>query len=215
MWDDGRDQPVIGRHERGDDGTLLEICTYEEMFTLDGHCPNLKDAFACEGCMPGGQPDFAVIADHMTDILGDYYDDRADRAAYMPLTLPYTRALRAHGYQRHAQGTRHPGDHNRAYDTYCQEYRSLEGHRIEMNIPMPPAHGDTPASPLTIQWIYLGRTAPGVTYPATNVPADTPPADVAELITTYLALHPRTPLTPGDATNDTDAPEHTDTPTTT
>jgi hypothetical protein len=108
MWDDHHDQPVIVHPERGDDGTLLEICVYEHMFGLGGDCDTCDDAHTCEACMPGGQPDFETIADHMTDILGDYYLSRDDIAAYMPLTLPYTRALRTYGYQRRSQGTTPP-----------------------------------------------------------------------------------------------------------
>lgn len=88
MWDDRDDQPVIVRPERGDDGTLLEICTYEEMFTLGGHCATREDARTCEECMPGGRAVFEMIADHMTDILGDYYISRADIAACMPSPSP-------------------------------------------------------------------------------------------------------------------------------
>ncbi|MGP3936332.1 hypothetical protein [Nonomuraea sp. KM88] len=55
-------QPVIVRLERGDDGSLLEICTYEEMFTLGGECDPIEynpgeDAPTCRACTPSAQPD--------------------------------------------------------------------------------------------------------------------------------------------------------------
>ncbi|WP_219501815.1 hypothetical protein [Nonomuraea ceibae] len=212
MWDDPNDQPVIVPTERGDDGTLLEICTYEDMFTLDGHCSTQEDARTCGACMPGGQPDFQAIAADMTDILGDYYLSRDDIAAYMPLTLPYTRALRAYGYQRHSQGSRYPADHTRAHDIYGQEYRSSEGHIVEVHVPLTPAtdpaHGDAPAPPLTIRWIYLGRIAPGGMYPVTDLRADTPPADVAELIAAHVNTHPPT-AAPDATTGGAGGPEST------
>ncbi|MEU8324130.1 hypothetical protein AB0C33_37710 [Nonomuraea sp. NPDC048881] len=214
MWDDHHDQPVIARPERGDDGTLLEVCAYEHMFGLGSDCDTCDDAHTCEACMPGGQPDFETIAAHMTDILGDYYLSRADIAAYMPLTLPYTRALRAHGYQRHLQGSRRPGSRSpRIYDTYGQEYRSPEGHRVEVNIPLTapdPAHGDAPAPPLTIRWIYLGRIASGGTYPHTDLRADIPPADVAAMIAAHVDIHP--PAAPDATAGGADGPDSAATP---
>ncbi|MFC7101204.1 hypothetical protein ACFQQB_12400 [Nonomuraea rubra] len=88
MWDDRHAQPVIVRAERGDDGSLLEICTYEDMFTLGGKCDPGEDTSTCPACTPGAPPDFYLIAAHMTDILGDYYHDRADIAACMPSRCP-------------------------------------------------------------------------------------------------------------------------------
>ncbi|MFC5832287.1 hypothetical protein [Nonomuraea insulae] len=183
MWDDRHDQPVIVRPEHGDDGALLEICDYEDMFFLWGDCDSCGDAHTCEACMPGGRPDFAVIAAHMTDILGDFYLDRDDIAACMPLTLPYTRALTGHGLQRRFQG--HREDH-----AFNQFYRSPEGRLVKLKIPLSPTSAPAPAVPLTIEWTYLGLTGADDSYPVTNVPADTPPADIAALINTHLAIHP-------------------------
>ncbi|MEV0623545.1 hypothetical protein AB0I81_60230 [Nonomuraea sp. NPDC050404] len=188
MWDDRHGQPVIVRPERGDDGSLLEICTYEEMFTLGGDCDPGEDASTCPACTPGAPPDFYMIATHMTDILGDYYHDRADIAAYMPLTLPYTRALTQHGYQRRMQGNRYYRNEVRQHDTFNQLYRSPDHHLVRLIIALTPA-----PAPLTIEWTYLGRTGPDDTYPVTDIPADTPPADVAELIATHVAIHPPPP----------------------
>ncbi|MGP3920858.1 hypothetical protein [Nonomuraea sp. 10N515B] len=192
MWDDRHGQPVIVRPERGDDGTLLEICAYEDMFTLGGDCDPDEDASTCPACTPGAPPDFYVIAAHMSDILGDYYHDRANIAACMPLTLPYTRALTRHGYQRHAQGNRQYRNEDRPSDTFNQLYRSPDRQLVRLIIALPP--GDTPTDaltlPLTIEWTYLGCTGPDDTYPVTDIPADTSPADVAELIAVHVALHP-------------------------
>ncbi|SEN78617.1 hypothetical protein [Nonomuraea pusilla] len=204
MWDDRHDQPVIVRPEHGDDGTLLEICTYEEMFTLGGHCATREDARTCEECMPGGQPDFKVIANHMTDMLGDHYICRDDIAACMPLTVPYTRALTAYGYQRRAQGGPH------CEHTFHQRYVSPEGHPVELIMPISPIPDDPSAPPLTIEWTYLGHIGPEGAYPVTDLPADTPPADVAELIATHVAIHPPAPS--ADTTNGTDAPTGAEAP---
>ncbi|NRQ40833.1 hypothetical protein HII36_54875, partial [Nonomuraea sp. NN258] len=148
MWDDHDEQPVIVPPRHGDDGTLLEICHYESMFTLSGHCPTLDVAHACDECMPGGRPDFEVIANHMSDILGDHYPGRAETAAHMPLTLPYTRALAAHGIRRRFQGTRHG-------DAFHQRYVSPHDRHLELRIPIDPTPADMPAPRLTIEWIYL------------------------------------------------------------
>ncbi|MFI6816114.1 hypothetical protein ACIBG7_27170 [Nonomuraea sp. NPDC050328] len=211
MWDDRNSQPVIVRPARGDDGTLLEICGYEDMFGLGGDCDTCGDAHTCDTCRPGGQPDFETIAGHMSDILGDTYFSRADIAACMPLTLPYTRALRAYGYERRSQGSRRPDSSStRIYDAYGQEYRSPEGHRMEVSIPLTapdPGHADAPS--LIIRWISLGRIAPGGTYPRTYLRADTPAADVAELIAAHVALHPPAPAAPDPATG---GPESAATP---
>ncbi|MCF6476826.1 hypothetical protein FAF44_52185, partial [Nonomuraea sp. MG754425] len=156
MWDDRHDQPVIVPSERGDDGTLLEICDYEDMFTLGGNCDTREDTHTCHACTTGGPPDCHMIAAHMTNILGGYYDTRDDIAACMPLTLPYTRALTQHGFQRHAQGVRYHGAGNRHHDTFNQLYRSPDRHLIRLIIPLTPT--PAPAPPLRIKWIYLGRT---------------------------------------------------------
>ncbi|MEU6718662.1 hypothetical protein ABZ897_44970 [Nonomuraea sp. NPDC046802] len=207
MWDDRDDQPVIVRPERGDDGTLLEICGYEGMFTLGGDCDPCEDAHTCDACMPDGQPNFEVIADHMTNILSDVYADRTDIAACMPLTLPYTRALAEHGYQRRFQG-------NRQAHTFNQLYRSPDGHLVELQIPLPNAPADAPTIPLTIEWTYLRPrpTSPDTPTPETNLPADTPPTDIAALIAAHIAIHPPTPTTPGDTTDGTDRTDGTDAP---
>ncbi|MEV4471225.1 hypothetical protein [Nonomuraea sp. NPDC049504] len=213
MWDESHAQPVIVRAERGDDGRLLEICAYEDMFTLGGDCDPGEDASTCPACTPGAPPDFYMIAAHMTDILGDYYHDRADIAAYMPLALPYTRALVEYGYQRRFQGNRHYG--NGQHDTFHQLYRSPDHHLVQLIITLSPADAPTEAAttapPLTIEWTYLGHTGPDGTYPVTDVPADTPPADVAELIAAHIALHPPTATAPDSA----NTPEITGTPATT
>ncbi|GAA3616045.1 hypothetical protein GCM10022419_121680 [Nonomuraea rosea] len=188
MWDDRNVQPVIARPERGDDGSLLEICTYEDMFTLGGFCDPGEDAHTCQACTPGAQPDFDVIAAHLTDTLGDLYLDRADIAACMPLTLPYTRALAEHGLNRRFQGVRRT-------HLFDQLYRSPDGHLIELTIPLPTTPDQPPAPPLTIEWAYLctHSAAPGNPGPQPVAPADTLPADIAAMIATHLAIHPPAP----------------------
>ncbi|MFE0078206.1 hypothetical protein ACFWYW_55950 [Nonomuraea sp. NPDC059023] len=224
MWNNDHGHPVIACPERGDDGTLLEICRYEEMYTLSP-CDTCDDARTCDTCM-SGQPDFDGIARNMSDLLGDYHLSIDDIAYCMPGTLPYTRALRAHGYHRHTQGHRYNADHTRTahHDAYGLDYRSPEGHLVEVIIPInpTPTPADTGAPPLTIRWTYLGHTAPGGTYPTTDLPAETQPTEVAELIAAHLAIHPPTPNTP-DTTDDADgtdgadgtgAPDSADTPAT-
>ncbi|MFI9552703.1 hypothetical protein [Nonomuraea endophytica] len=217
MWNDEHGHPVIARPERGDDGTLLEICLYEEMFTLS-LCATCDDARTCDVCI--GQPDFEAIAADMSDILGDYHLGIDVIATYLPGTLPYTRALRAHGYQRHTQGHSYDPDHTRAvrHDAYGLDYRSPEGHLVEVIIPInpTPSPADTGAPPMTIRWTYLGHIAPGDTYPTTDLPNDTPPTEVADLIAAHLAIHPPTPTTPDttDGTDGTDAPDSAATPAT-
>ncbi|MFE0156728.1 hypothetical protein ACFWY5_57055 [Nonomuraea sp. NPDC059007] len=227
MWDDRHDQPVIIRPERGDDGTLLEICPFEHMFGLGGFCDRCGYAHTCDQCVPSGPSGFEVIAAHMTDILGDYYLDRADIAAHMPLTLPYTRALAEHGIRRRFQGTRHG-------DTFYQRYVSPDDRHFYVIIPINPPPADAPAPALTIEWIYLRpHPCPYTTdhpAPQTHIPADTPPADIAELIVAHLAIHPpatrgmnapenrahlRGPVATGpDTTDDTDGPDSPTTPAT-
>ncbi|GAA1771995.1 hypothetical protein [Nonomuraea bangladeshensis] len=203
MWDDRDNQPIIVRPERGDDGALLEICAYEDMFTLDGDCVTCEDAHACGTC---GHFNFEVIAEHMTDILGDYLHGRDDIATCMPLTLPYTRTLTPYGIRRLFQGTRHG-------DTFRQFYRSPEGHLIELIIPLSYTPADISTPPLTIEWTYLGLTGPDASWPVTHVTIDTPPADVAELIAAHIAIHP--PIPSADATASPDAPEGANSATTT
>ncbi|SEH02405.1 hypothetical protein SAMN05444920_12663 [Nonomuraea solani] len=203
MWNEGHVQPVIVRPEHGDDGSLLEICTYEEMYTLGRACDPGTDGPTCPACDPHAQPDFDVIAAHMTDILGDIYHDRADIAACMPLTVPYTRALAEHGLHRRFQGVRRT-------HLFDQLYRSPDGHLIELTIPLPTTPDHAPASPLMIEWTYLCThpTTPDHPGPESVAPADTPPADIAAMIATHLASHPPTPTT--DARNGADV---ADTPT--
>ncbi|MFI7225122.1 hypothetical protein ACIBO5_18055 [Nonomuraea angiospora] len=110
MWDDHHTQPVIVRHERGDDGSLLEICTYEGMFNLSGQHDECDD---CTTCGLDDNPDFDDIADDMTDILGDFHPGRDDIADHMGATIPYTRALAEHGFHRLFQGCR-PRHHVRS-----------------------------------------------------------------------------------------------------
>ncbi|MFI6296652.1 hypothetical protein ACIBEJ_34040 [Nonomuraea sp. NPDC050790] len=207
MWDDRDDQPVIVRPERGDDGTLLEICVFEHMFGLGGFCGTCGDAHNCQACVPTEATGFEVIAAHMTAILGDYFLSLDEIAAHMPLTLPYTRALAAYCYRRSFQGTRHG-------DAFHQRYVSPEGHHVSLIIPINPAPADVPAPSLTIEWIYLRPrpyTADHLT-PHTRIPADTPAADVAELIAAHLAIHPSTPIPPGDTTDGTHGTDGTDGP---
>jgi hypothetical protein len=206
MWNNAHAHPVIARPERGDDGHLLEICLYERMFNLSP-CDTCDDARTCEACL-SGQPDFAAIAADMTDILGDHHLSIDNIAAYMPITLHHTRALRAIGYERHFQGHYYDRDNARTvrHDAYGQYYRSPDGHLIEVIIPIHPG-----PAPLIIRWTYLGRTAPGDTYPTTNMPADTPPASVAALITAHIAIHPPTPAAP-DTTDGTGGPDSAATP---
>jgi hypothetical protein len=208
MWNDEHAHTVIARPERGDDGTLLEICLNEEMFRL-GRCDTCDDARTCEACV-SGQPDFAAVAADMTDILGDYHPGLDDISYYLPGTLRYTRTLRAHGYERHTQGHFYDTTRTRAvrHDAYGLDYRSPEGHLVEIIIP---THPD-PTTPLTIRWTYLGRTAPGDTCPTTELPNDTPPADVADLITAHIAIHPPNPTTDGTTTDGTDDTDGTGTP---
>ncbi|GAA2213308.1 hypothetical protein GCM10009850_087700 [Nonomuraea monospora] len=203
MWDDRHVQPVIVRHEHGDDGTLIEICTYEEMFTLGAECDPGDDTSTCPACAPDAPPDFYLIAAHMTDILGDIYHDRADIAACMPLTLPYTRALAQHGLHRRFQGVRRT-------QLFDQLYRSPDGHLIELTIPVPATPDRAPTPPLMIEWAYLCThpTGPGHPGPDPVAPANTPPADIAAMIATHLAMHPPTPTTP-DGMN---APDSADMP---
>ncbi|MFI6295959.1 hypothetical protein ACIBEJ_30480 [Nonomuraea sp. NPDC050790] len=209
MWNDTHAHPVITRPEHGDDGHLLDICLHERMFTLSP-CNTCDDARTCETCT-SAQPDFETIAADMSDILGDYHLSLDDITAYMPLTLPYTRALRAHRYQRQSQGTYYDGTHSRTvhHDAYGQDYRSPHGHLVEVIVPIHPGPAATPTPKLIIRWTYLGRTTPDDTYPTTHIPADTPPTDVAELITTHLAIHPPT-TTHNRTTDHTDHTDHTD-----
>ncbi|GAA4102338.1 hypothetical protein [Nonomuraea soli] len=211
MWNDDHTHPVIARPTRGDDGRLMEVCTFERMFGLGGDCDTCGDDHTCPACMPLGQPDFEVIAAHMTDILGDYHQTIDDIADYMPSTLPYTRALAEHGFHRRAQGylyqgnANDPGDDSPSHEVFGQDYRSPDGHLVALHIPVDPHPATAPEPPLTIRWTYLGRTAPGDTYPTTDLPVETPPADVAELIRAHLLFHPPAPAAPDRTTDRTDA----------
>ncbi|MEV4364446.1 hypothetical protein [Nonomuraea sp. NPDC049625] len=174
MWNDRHAQPIIVPTERGDDGFLLEICTYEGMFNLRGQHDNCDD---CTTCDIDDNPDFDAIADDMTDILGDFYSSRDAIADYMCETVPYTRALTEHGFHRLSQGTLHDA-------TFDQHYRSPDGHLVMLKIPV------APNTPLTIAWSYLRLANPDAPTPVTVIPTDTTPADVAALIAAHIAIHP-------------------------
>ncbi|GAA2213299.1 hypothetical protein GCM10009850_087610 [Nonomuraea monospora] len=128
MWNDRHHEPLIVRHRRGDDGSLLEICAYEHMFKLSGEHDACDD---CTTCGLNDTPDYNAIAAAMTEILRDYYPERHTIATHMPATLPYTRALSHHGIRRLFQGTLRE-------TTFDQLYRAPGGHLIEIMFPSPP-----------------------------------------------------------------------------
>ncbi|MEV4581502.1 hypothetical protein AB0K16_50535 [Nonomuraea jabiensis] len=189
MWNDRHSRLVIARHGRGDDGSLLEICTYEGMFNLSGQHDECDD---CATCGLNDNPDYDAIAAAVTDILGDYYSSRHIIATYMSAAMPYTHALTQHGIHRHPQGAL-------TGTTFNQLYRAPDGHLIEIMFPV------APGTALTVEWSYLKADDPTAPVPATHLPADTAPADVATLITTHLAIHPPTRTTNGvDSMNGAD-----------
>lgn len=172
MWD-GYDA-VITRPEAGDDGQLLEIGTYESI-------RGMRDALAEEG----EAHDDATIAGHLTDITGDYAGIWDDIGVLMPLTLPYTTALAAHGIRRWGQGNT-CGGHQ-----IIQSYQSPSGAReFEITIPA------TPDTPLIIEQVLMTPTgAYDRKIHIATVPADTPPADVAALIAAARIARTPTPVT--------------------
>lgn len=154
--------PVIVSTDHGDDGTLLEIITYEGL-------RHMRERLAAEG-----EPhDDDRIADDLTDISRDDHADWDARKALMPLTVPYTHALAAHGFRRWLQGE--PDAEHRIRQAYHTGYDDGGEYLLTFNA--------TPGAPVIIERICR---RPDGAYIATmhvaTVPADTPPTDVAALI---------------------------------
>ncbi|MER6000833.1 hypothetical protein ABT120_19850 [Nonomuraea angiospora] len=79
MWNGA--YALLAREERGDDGLLLEIGTYDSIRSM-------RDDLAEEG----KSHDDAAVTDHLTSITSDYIHATEDIHRLMPLTLPYKRA---------------------------------------------------------------------------------------------------------------------------
>ncbi|GGL42465.1 hypothetical protein [Planomonospora parontospora] len=162
---------VIRPCAAGNDGKLLEIATYEDI-------QNLRK-FRVEAGLPSN--DEAITYD-LADILGDYERSWEKIKELMPLTVPYTKALAAHGFRRWGQGDGTVGP------KFTQRYGVGNSRDFTITV------SATPDAPVIIERDIRDTDGRLVrTVPVATAPRDMPPAEVAALIAAAAQTPPTGP----------------------